>query len=80
MSFWTLYSIARQMTRMVPDPSERYQHQKRAPVRLLAVTGGCGLCPACRDFVCIEPSGPDGDALCPHCGAWIDALEPPGGA
>ncbi|MDA0835845.1 MAG: KOW motif-containing protein [Planctomycetota bacterium] len=28
-------------------------------------------CPICRNDVCISPSQPTGDAVCPHCGALL---------
>jgi hypothetical protein len=39
---------------------------------------GYGCCPACHEFVCIEPWGPSGNAICPNCGRMIRSLDPLG--
>ena len=38
--------------------------------------GEPNLCPVCGALVCIDPSGPSGDAPCPSCGVLLWFLAP----
>jgi hypothetical protein len=70
----TFLSIARQLARLVPAPSERIRHRKIVSSR--ASVGRCGRCPACRAVVSIETTDPDGAAPCPSCCRVIYSLNP----
>jgi hypothetical protein len=68
--FFDLQYTLRQLLLAVPQPP---------PVRRIATTetpaAGFGCCPACHEFVRVEPWGPSGTALCPSCGRLIRRLD-----
>lgn len=75
MSMWSLVSLAQQLARLVPSPSERFDERKSALPR--EATGCCGRCPSCREFICVERFDDAGEAPCPRCGQAIRSLDPP---
>ena len=73
-SLHTFASLARQMARLVPAPSDR----SHRPTRAAATSeDGCGLCPHCGEFVFIRFDD-EGPAACPRCDRPVDELEPLG--
>lgn len=70
----TDYSLMMQLARMIPPPRRR---SGRGPtISSRTPEGRYGRCPLCREFVCIEPSAPLGDAPCPCCGHLIVSIDP----
>jgi hypothetical protein len=70
----TKYSLVTQLARLVPAPGKRAGRKPFVSSR--TPEGRYGRCPVCREFICIEPSRPCGDAPCPCCGHLIWSIDP----
>ena len=73
MTLHTIWSLAWQMARLIPDPRERYANHLR--VSSGTGKGRCGCCPACGAFVYLGPPNSSGEAPCPSCGQLVRSLD-----
>lgn len=76
MSWSTCLSIMQQLARLVPRP--RRFRSWTGMTSLGSPQAGFGCCPACHEFIRIEPAGPRREATCPACGRAIRSLDPLG--
>ncbi len=70
MFFDPMYTI-RQLLRAIPRPRMR----PLEPTTASSVTPAFGCCPACHEFVHVEPWGLSRAAVCPNCGRLIRSLD-----
>ena len=64
------------LVRMLPRPSDRYQHKHRAHTG--GTLGACGNCPSCGNFVVVERLYEFAGTACPSCGVPVHRLVPLG--
>ena len=70
MFFDPMYTM-RRLLRAIPEPRTR----SSVAATDSSETPAFGCCPACHDFVRVEPGGPSGTANCPNCGRLIRSLD-----
>jgi len=79
-SLHTFSSFARQLARLVPNPTERSRAKAKAKGQSHFVDDGCGCCPLCGEFVYVEFSEAEQATLCPRCDQPIESLDALGSA
>ena len=70
------YLAAQQLavSRLLPDPSERFSRDRPA---LVPNGEACGICPDCRNNVVVTFPASGDPVACPSCCVMIDSLESP---
>jgi hypothetical protein len=74
--FWDAEYVLRQLLAAIPGPRRSSERKRTARSGKPVASYGC--CPACHEFVCMNPADRAGNARCPTCGHLIGTLVPLG--